>query len=150
MSISPRDLTRLDVCFGWRDFGGVVLDSGGKPTFDRLPEIPAVYRISMTARPGQVTPRRYVGESDNLRRRSGNYRNPGPSQRTSLRVNGLLREHLAAGGAVRLAGVIDATWRLDAEAETALDLTTKSGRLLVENAALLIARASGEWAIDNL
>ena len=42
-------------------------------------------------------PRIYIGESDNLRRRlAGNYRNPGPSRQTSLRINKELREHLSA------------------------------------------------------
>ncbi len=50
-----------------------------------------------------VRPRDYIGETDNLRRRlSSNYRNPGPSQQTSLRINRLLREHLGRGGAVKL------------------------------------------------
>jgi hypothetical protein len=70
-------------------------------------------------------PRIYIGETDNLRRRlSGNYRNPGSGQQTSLRINALLREHLAAGGEVALAAAAAATVWLDGE-EQALDLGVK-------------------------
>ncbi len=48
-------------------------------------------------RAGLLTPIRipnetvYVGESDNLRRRISHYRNPGPTQRTNIRINDRIR-----------------------------------------------------------
>jgi hypothetical protein len=65
------------------------------------------------------------------RRLTGNYRNPGPSQQTSLRINALLREHLAAGGTVELAVTTTVTVWLSG-VEQAPDLNRKSGRLLAE------------------
>lgn len=72
----------------------------------------------------------YIGETDNLRRRlSSNYRSPGPSQQTSLRVNALLRAHLAAGGRVDLAVATVATVYLHDD-EQPLDLHRKAGGFL--------------------
>jgi hypothetical protein len=70
-------------------------------------------------------------------------------QQTSLRVNALLRAHLAAGGDVALAvATVAAVW-FDGE-EPALDLTRKAARLLAENAALLRAQLIDDAEIVNL
>lgn len=51
-----------------------------------------------------------IGESDNLERRSGNYRNPSEKRQTSLRINALLREHLDRAGQVAAACAAE-QWR---------------------------------------
>ncbi|MEU8655814.1 DUF7662 domain-containing protein [Actinoplanes philippinensis] len=140
---SPVDVR---VRLRWTDAGSVVLDGTGKPTFARVAASHGLYLLTFSG-PGT---RIYVGESENLHRRlSNNYRNPGPSQQTSLRINALLREHLTAGGTVSLAVATAATVVVD-EQERALDLTSKAGRLLAENAALVAARIAGDAQIVNL
>ncbi|MCO8271808.1 hypothetical protein M1L60_14515 [Actinoplanes sp. TRM 88003] len=134
----------------WCDAGTVVLDGQGKLTFERLEQTAGLYRLTLT---GSVTGRRpqiYVGETDNLRRRlAGNYRNPGPSQQTSLRINALLRAHLAVGGKVEVAVATAATvWFKDVEQP--LSLAHKAGRLLGENAALVHEMAGAGADIVNL
>src|SRR3546814_9499323 len=42
----------------------------------------------------------YVGEAVNLKRRFGNYRRPGATQQTSLRLNALLIEAIGQCGAI--------------------------------------------------
>ena len=87
----------------------------------------------------------YIGETDNLRRRlASNYRSPGPTQQTSLRVNELLCEHLTAGGRVRLAVATAATVPVNGGVEHALDLRRKAGRLLAESAALVLAQVNAD------
>ncbi|MFL6138323.1 MAG: hypothetical protein ACJ74O_11035 [Frankiaceae bacterium] len=116
----------------WFDGGVVTLDAAGKPTFGRLEEAPGLYRMTLTVGSDGDRPRVYIGETDNLRRRlAGNYRNPGPSQQTSRRVNAILREHLTGGGSVALAIATTATVDLLGE-ERRLDLTRKAGRLLAD------------------
>jgi len=138
------------VCLQWLDGGPVTLDAGGKPTFAALDDVPGVYRMTLTGGVAGTQPRVYIGETDSLRRRlSGNYRSPGSRQRTSLRVNALLCEHLTAGGTVALAVTTTATLML-AGAEQPLDLTRKAGRLLAENAALVLAQVRGDAEIVNL
>lgn len=130
----------------WIHAGVVVLDSAGKPAFPRRAASHGLYRLTFTA----STARMYIGESENLHRRlSGNYRNPGPSQQTSTRINALLRKHLATGGIVLLAVATAATVVTDGH-ERPLDLSTKAGRLLAESAALVHAQVTEDAQIVNL
>jgi hypothetical protein len=96
----PVSAIELAVRLTFVPAGQVVLDESGRPRFPALPTQPAVYRLTFT---GVGPDRVYIGETDNTRRRGQNYRTPGPSQRTSLRINALLRDHLAAGGTAALA-----------------------------------------------
>lgn len=138
------------VTFQWSTAGVVELDAGGKPMFGNLEEVPGLYRMTLTGGVAGARPQVYIGETDNLRRRlSSNYRNPGPSQQTSLRVNALLRAHLAAGGQVDFAVATVATVRLGGD-EQALDLHRKAGRLLAESASLVLAQVTADADIVNL
>jgi hypothetical protein len=144
------DEVGICVQFQWLDGGAVLLDAGGKVAFRRLPEAPGLYRMTLTGGTGGDRPRVYIGETDNLRRRlAGNYRNPGPTQQTNLRVNALLREHVAAGGIVALAITTSVTARINDEARP-LDLTRKASRLLAENAALVLGQTNDTADIINL
>jgi len=134
----------------WLDAGTVSLDRSGKPQFPALSPVPGLYRLTLVGTPGRLQPRVYIGETNNLRRRLGsNYRNPGPRQQTSQRINGLLREHLAAGGVVQLAVAMQAEADVGAGAKP-LDLTRKAARLLAENAVLVDAQMAGIVQIENL
>lgn len=146
------DDVSVRVRFTWRDAGRVVLDAAGKPRFPELPQTPGLYRLTFTGAGFYERARVYVGETDNLRRRlASNYRSPGPSQQTSLRVNALLRDHIAAGGDVHVAAVLDVrVIGSDAEDEAPLDLRRKAGRLLAENAALLALHTADAMDIENL
>jgi hypothetical protein len=115
-----------------------------------LEDVPGLYRMTLTSGVAGARPQVYIGETDNLRRRlSSNYRNPGPSQQTSLRVNALLRAHLTAGGQVDLAVAVAATLWRDGD-EQALDLHRKAGRLLAESAALVLAQVTADADVLNL
>jgi len=134
----------------WLDAGTVTLDPGGKPTFEPLEDVPGLYRMTLTGGAAGARPRVYVGESDSLPRRlSGNYCNPGAGQQTSLRINALLRDHLTVGGSVALAIATQATVWLEG-VEGPLNLARKTGRLLAENAALVLAQATDDADIANL
>jgi hypothetical protein len=149
--LPPPDTVTVSVSFTWRDAGAVTLDGTGKPSFPPLPEVPGMYRLTLTGPDWQSRARVYIGETDNLRRRlAGNYRNPGPSQQTSQRVNALLRDQLTRGGTVALAVTTDATTTLEADSTRSMDLTRKAGRLLVENAALVLAQVTDDADIENL
>ncbi|MDQ3784073.1 MAG: hypothetical protein M3360_04230 [Actinomycetota bacterium] len=91
----------------------------------------------------------YIGETDNLRRRAAHYPNPGPSQRTNIRLNERLRTHLAAGGRADMYVIITAELDIDGN-RIFLDLSQKDGRRLVGNAALVEAAASEADQVENL
>lgn len=137
------------VVLRWRPAGPVVLDHGGKPTFPPQEAVPGLYRLTFTG--GQLhRPLVHIGESDNLQRRlSSNYRNPGPSQQTSLRVNAKLGEHLASNGQVSLDVATAAKLHLPGRTLD-LDLRGKTGRLLAENAALVLTQIRDEVEVFNL
>lgn len=139
----------VHVVLQWTDAGQVALDTTGKPVFSSLADTPGLYRLTFVE--GLLDrPTVYIGETDNLRRRlSGNYRNPGPRQQTSLRINALLREHLGAGGRTHLAIATGCELHLGGETMD-LDLTRKAGRLLAENAALVAERCGANSDIANL
>jgi hypothetical protein len=124
--------------------GQVVLDESGRPRFPALPTQTAVYRLTFT---GVGPDRVYIGETDNTRRRGQNYRTPGPSQRTSLRINALLCDHLAAGGTVAVATASTAEVIRDGR-PALLDLAIKAGRVLAEHAALVTATLDGERVLN--
>lgn len=138
------------VTFTWMRLGMVALDNGGKLAFPGpIPARPGLYRFTLTNHLGRG--RVYIGESDNLRRRlSTNYRNPGPRQHTSLRVNALLVEFLRLGAEVAVDLSIEATLHAPSAADSALDLSRKAGRLLAESAALVLAQVSDAADIENL
>jgi hypothetical protein len=134
----------------WADRGAVLLDAAGKPVFPDLEQTAGLYRLTLTGGSAGTRPRLSIGETGDLRRRlSSNYRSPGPSQQTSLRINALLREHLSTEGSVALAVATAATVWLNG-VEQPLDLTRKAGRLLAENAALVLATATDDADLVNL
>jgi hypothetical protein len=137
----------VTVVFDWTHVGSVKLDEAdGRLRFPTLPRAPGVYQLDLTTAAGDRTA--YVGETDNLLRRAQNYRTPGPRQRTSLRLNARMVEVLAGGGAIVMATATEAELELD-DWRGPLDLSKKSGRLLAESAALLIAGRDGV-RVENL
>jgi hypothetical protein len=139
---------RLTLEFDWRPVGAVRLDPDGRLRFPSLPAEPGLYMFRLSGLdPTSV----YIGETDNLRRRLAHYRNPGPTQFTNIRINERLRGHLATGAQVKLC-LITAARQTTGEQDSPvpLDLTKKSDRRLVENAALVLAAASGADEIANL
>jgi len=72
----------------WLDGGAVALDSGDKPAFTPLEDVPGLYRLILTEGAEGQRAWIYIGETDNLRRRlAGNCRNPGPPRAPSGAAN---------------------------------------------------------------
>lgn len=140
---------RMSIALSWLEIGPVSLDDDMKLKFPAMPAHPGLYRFNVSNPSGAIAAI-YIGESINLRRRlHGNYRNPGPRQRTSLRVNQWLSGHLSSGLSVSVWALGHATVEDHGSVESSLDLSLKSNRLLVESAALLDARKTSA-AIENL
>jgi hypothetical protein len=138
-------VTRVSVVFEWAAVGEVSLD--GRPVFPALPASPGLYRFSFEA--AGVAPSIYIGESDDLRRRLYNYRMPGASQRTNVRMHEELIVAIANGSRVSLATIGAATITLDDGPSRLLDLTRKTSRLIVENAAIAAVIAEREADPDH-
>lgn len=120
---------------------GTVSQQGGKLRFPVVPEEPGIYQFAI----GESI---YVGETDRLRRRFQHYRTPGPSQFTNIRINHSIVAALNEGFEVVVSTIDEATICVDG-VELRLDLSRKSGRLLVESAVLSSAHLSGR-VVENL
>jgi hypothetical protein len=126
-------MTRVSVEFDWSSAGEITLQDG-RPTFPRLPEGPGLYRFTFEG--GDQARAVYIGESDGLRRRAQHYRTPGATQRTNLRMNKEIVEALAGGFVVTVATITSASVAIDGNASRPVDLSRKTSRQIVENAAM--------------
>lgn len=148
--VAETDSAELDVrvVMTWQRAGQITFDAAGDLAFPGLPRASGVYRITLADGPGQDLPKVYIGESDDLRGRSYNYRRPGPSQQTSQRIHDDLVAHLRVGGQVTMAVATDAT--IDAKGESGpLPLRRKTARVLAEHAALALAYLDGDVVVIN-
>lgn len=81
----------VTVSWDWRVCGQVTL-VGEKLVFPRAPNAAGVYRLTFQDDRGRQTGV-YVGEADLLLRRFQQYRTPGVSQQTNLRLNPVNGQH---------------------------------------------------------
>lgn len=139
---------RLQV--SWQPIGAVTRDPDGRLRFADPPRGPGIYRLILWGRRGQARPEVYIGEAQDLRRRWSNYRHPGPTQHTSVRVHAQLLDHLGHGGQIALAVATSATLQDSDRDPTALPLTRKTARVLAEHAAVALEYLRGETTVLNL
>jgi hypothetical protein len=125
---------------------GTVIAEQGRLVFPALPKASGIYRLTFSGLSEHT--RIYIGESDNLRRRAGHYRNPGPTQQTSQRIHDELLAHIAAGGTVTMSVATSVEIETD-ERSAALPLARKTARVLTEHAALGLGYVNGTTTIIN-
>jgi hypothetical protein len=135
----------IEIYFEWLDVGGVVLEAA-QLRFPVVGYVPGVYALDLGDK------RMYVGEADQLQRRFQQYRTPGGSPdtlrpNTNRRVNRAIASRLSVGevgvSVCKTADIIHLGRR------SALDLRSKTSRLLVESAAVTAARLDG-FVLENL
>ena len=134
----------ISLAFRWEPVGSLSIDQAGK-LFPQAPSAPGVYRFEIDDDEALV----YFGEAAALQQRFRQYRNPGRTQQTNLRMEDLLGEILRAGGQceVSLARVISFS---TGEPAAQLDLRLKAARVLIESTAIVLARGRGGRAVLNL
>lgn len=137
----------MKVCveFDWRDVGEIRLGTDGKLMFPDLPATAGIYRFRL-ATGGKSSV--YIGEGEDLRRRAAQYRTPGPTQQTNIRLNGVIRQLLTDGGSAHVSVGDKMTLTIDG-AIVPLDLH-KNQRRLLEETALVAAIRSGVEHVENL
>jgi hypothetical protein len=118
--------------FEWQPLGAVSLDEKGRLAFPNAPSIPAIYRFRIRHNGAEA---RYIGETENLARRFSNYRTPGLSQQTNVRVNARLLEMMSAGAEVVVSAVV-AAWLDRGRGRETADLSSRAVRRMIENAAV--------------
>lgn len=134
------NVVRVIVSFEFSEIGKVS-QQDGKLRFPVVPEKPGIYQFA-------IREKIYVGETDRLRRRFQHYRTPGPSQLTNIRINHSILAALNEGYEVAVSTIEQATIDVDG-IDLFLDLSRRSGRLLLESAVLSSAHLSGQL-VENL
>jgi hypothetical protein len=123
----------------WVEIGAVVLETTDKIRFPTTPAKAGLYQFRISRANGTFG--RYVGESANLKKRFGTYRNPGPTQLTNQRLNKHFCEFLKRGEMIDVAVTTDGAWILRNNREELADLNEKNVRRLFENFVLVIGKA---------
>jgi hypothetical protein len=135
----------LTIRFEWVKVGPVRVDLLGKLKFPFVPSNAGLYRFEIEDQRGT---KEYIGETDLLDRRFQHYRTPGPTQSTNIRLNLLMLETLKANGSVIVSIITDgAKIAIDGRASRAR-MQNKSERVLLEHAAIYIAREAGKTLIN--
>lgn len=135
----------IEISFEWIVVGEVLLDAG-QLRFPIVGYVPGVYAFDLGDK------RLYIGEADQLRRRFQHYRTPGGHSdtlrpNTNRRVNRAIVSRLASGEA--RVSICTAADIVHLGSRSALDLRSKTSRLLVESAAVTAARLDG-FVLENL
>jgi hypothetical protein len=126
----------------WMLRGRLSLDSNNRVVFPSVEAVSGLYRLAARYPDGRLA--NYIGESENLRRRFGNYRNPGPTQQTSLRINAWLKELIDDGGEV----LISVAQRADINGAAA-DMSRKPMRRMFEQMAIVLEHAEDVESLNR-
>ena len=137
--IAPDGAIKLEMGMCWLELGQITIDEYGKLVFPIPEKLPGLYRLRLQSRDKDM---RYIGETVNLQRRFAHYRNPGPTQKTNIRINAALIEHISYGNTVMVDTVIDAsTLHFDGH-KIVPTFSEKATRRLFEHAAIVFDSVS--------
>lgn len=130
----------------WVPLGRVVCDAAGRLAFPVAEALPAIYRFRIRRSDSE---KRYIGQTENLARRFGHYRNPGPSQQTNIRLNAEFLKELDAGAEISVAAVTAGAWIDWGSGPVIADMSSIATRCLLENAAILDDGAVGVESLNR-
>lgn len=129
----------------WNDCGNIYLDEKDNLLqFPKLAPLPVLYLFRLDD--GKKT-EVYIGETENMNRRAAHYRNPGPSQKTNIYLNEIMKKHLQSGGRITLHLITSIKVEIDGKIIGSLN--DKYTRRLLENAAILHAIQQGEQLLNK-
>jgi hypothetical protein len=139
--VPTGEVARATLIYEWMSAGEIAL-GGEKLDMPLLQGRPGVFRFRIRSTSGSVSS--YVGETENLASQMNHFRHPSPSQLTNIRLNEILSKTLSAGGAAHLE--VTVAGLMSGEA---LDLSQRSARILIENAALYDLHRRGDVVEDH-
>jgi hypothetical protein len=128
------DLSECRIGMTWTPIGRVTL-RGDRLEFPEVQSVPGLYRFQIRNGSSKSA---YIGESENLARRFGLYRDPGPSQQTNVRLNQIFRTALTSGAEIAVAIVTTGAWMDMVGVRAQPDFSIKAVRRLFEQAALVV------------
>lgn len=131
-SAPAQNTLAVELRLSWHAIGAVELDGTQRLKFPDVDAVPGLYRFEMRGQETMV----YVGETQNLRRRFGQYRTPGKTQRSNIRICAELRRTLLAGGTVIVSVVTEDAWLCPQSACVRAQLASQNQRRLLEQLAI--------------
>lgn len=147
-ALAKLDSVTISTSFTWHRAGAITLEPSDIPLFPALPQQPGLYRIQLIT--DNVRMRIfYIGESKDVRGRARQHRNATVDRvrsLTSRRVHQVMVEHLTAGGEITMDIALEAQLGDGSLA----NLRRKSGRLLAESAAIVLAQLDPTVRLLNL
>ena len=134
-------MAHVNVRFGfeWNELGDIRIDEFEKLVFPSVSAGPGLYRFCFA---GEHLSSVYIGETSQLRRRFTQYRTPGISQQTNIRLNRVISDALQAGGKVTASVLTEIDM-------PALGLVRKHDRVLLEHGAIMCARIDGHEILNS-
>lgn len=126
------DQLQCEISMQWQPLGRIVF-LNSRLSFPTAPSSPGLYRFRVRHGNRESV---YYGESDNLARRFTNYRNPGSTQQTNVRVNQKFTETLEKGAEISVAVIFETAWISRDGKRLAADFSSKAVRRLFEHAAI--------------
>lgn len=141
-----QEIVSVQIEFHWQFIGHVQLDMHNQLKFPFLPRQPGIYRFRFS---GNGVTQHYVGETDELQRRFQNFRTPGYSQKTNIRMNANIIYHLKAGGTLKVDTVVDKGNITVAGNGVSINFSNKAIRRLLEQAALVAEIAAGTELLNR-
>jgi hypothetical protein len=137
-ALETQGTSELTFRYIWQRAGSITLDAQGYPSFPLLPAAPGIYRFDFGI-DGDGLRVVYIGEGKNVAKRAMQYRNAKVDREralTSRRLHRAMAEHLQTGGEIEMSVVLAAHF-----ADGSLvNLGQKSGRLLIESGAVVLAQ----------
>jgi hypothetical protein len=137
-TLEAQDSSELTFRYTWQCVGSIVLDEKGYPSFPSLPSAPGIYRFDFGI-DGDGLRVVYIGEGKNVANRAIQYRNAKVDRKralTSRRLHRAMVQHLQAGGEIEMSMVLAAHFADG----SVVNFGQKSGRLLVESGAVVLAQ----------
>ena len=135
----PPQLPAIGMHLVWVPVGRVTLDCEGRPLFPAVPEAPGLYRFILKRGERMAA---YIGEADNIRRRLQRHCRLDAPRDVRGRLDQRLLATLKAGGEISLAIITECSLLDPAGEERAAELSEKTVRAAVRQAALVLIDAS--------
>jgi len=119
--------------------GKILKDSNRKLVFPVIEAMPSIYKFTIKS---DGKPSCYIGETDNLKRRFNNYRNPDASQKTNIWLNEYLLDALEKAHEIGVSILKNVAELNFSNKMVKVDLSSKIDRRLIENMAIIFKRDS--------
>ena len=130
---SQADQIASELKLQWQPIGRAV-ERSGKLELPSVAEKPGVYRFELRYSPEYSAI--YIGESRNLKRRFTQYRTPGPTQLTNIRLHDRMLSTLRASGEVAVSVLADASVVCSQTGCSPGDMGSDTERRLLERVAI--------------